>query len=116
MELDERDGISPPWVDGQPVLSDADGSVWVCTSTGISNYSPSADFAIRFPAPQVFVSGSSLELNVLIPADAIRCITPPPTAGDRFEIVVLGEDMPQSLGRLMLMLFPSLRPGLSIKI
>lgn len=63
-----------------------------------------------------FRFGSSPGLNVLIPADAIHGITPPPTAGDRFGIVVLGEDMPQSLGGLVLMLFPYLRPDSSIKI
>jgi hypothetical protein len=76
--------------------------VWVCTSTGISNFSPAAGFAIRFPVPPVFVAGSSVGQNVSIPADAIHWITRPSTAEDRLEIVVRGEDMPQPLGGLVL--------------
>ncbi len=60
MQLDERDGIPPPWADGHSFLADTDGSVWFGTRDGITHFSPPDNFASDFPAPDVFVAGFTL--------------------------------------------------------
>ncbi len=60
MQLNEQDGIPPPWVDGHPFLADPDGSVWFGIRDGIVHFHPPDDFATNFPAPAVFVSGFTM--------------------------------------------------------
>ena len=71
IKLDVQDGLSPPWVDGHPFLSDPDGSVWFGTADAVVHFSPPDDFATRFPPPPVFISGFSLGQNAATLADAL---------------------------------------------
>lgn len=71
VRLDERDGLAPPIVSGNPFLADSDGSVWFGTSTGIAHFSPSQDFATTFPAPPVFISGFTVAQGASTPADTV---------------------------------------------
>lgn len=74
IKLDERDGLSPPWVDGHPFMADADGSVWFGTTIGVEHFSPPEDFASRFPAPPVFVAGFTVGQGTPTLGDAIGSI------------------------------------------
>jgi tRNA A-37 threonylcarbamoyl transferase component Bud32 len=74
IKLDERDGLSPPWVDGRPFMSDADGSVWFGTTTGAVHFSPPEDFASRFPTPPVFIAGFTVGQGAPILGDTIGSI------------------------------------------
>jgi ligand-binding sensor domain-containing protein len=71
LELDERDGLSPPVANGRPFQSDDDGSVWLGTRTGIAHLSLPEDFVTRFPPPPAFISGFSLGQGADILADAV---------------------------------------------
>lgn len=71
LELDERDGLSPPIANGRPFQSDEDGSVWFGTRTGIAHLSLPQEFVTSFPQPPAFISGFSLGQGADILADAI---------------------------------------------
>jgi sugar lactone lactonase YvrE len=71
IRLDERDGLPPPIVSGNPFVSDPDGSVWFGTATGMAHFSPPEDFATTFPAPPVFIAGFTLAQGAATSADSI---------------------------------------------
>jgi len=72
--LDKQDGIDPTKVFGNSFLSDHDGSVWFGTIAGITHFSPPPDFATRFPQPQVFISGFSVNGGVSFLADTVSSL------------------------------------------
>lgn len=74
IKLDEQDGMSTPWADGHPFLSDPDGSVWFGATHGVVHFSPPEDFADRFPAPEVFIAGFTLGQKGATLADAVESI------------------------------------------
>ncbi len=71
LRIDERDGVPPPIVSGNPFVSDPDGSVWFGTATGVAHFSPPEDFATSFPAPPIFVAGFTVSQGAAVIANGI---------------------------------------------
>jgi tRNA A-37 threonylcarbamoyl transferase component Bud32 len=59
LRLDQNDGIPVPGGNPNTFYGDSDGSVWWGSGNTVVHFSPSADFAVKFPVPQIFVSGFS---------------------------------------------------------
>ena len=74
IQLDERDGLSPPWVDGHSFLSDLNGSVWFGTLHEVVHFSPPDNFLTRFAPPPVFIAGFTFGRGMPTLADTIGAI------------------------------------------
>jgi len=74
IRLDGRDGLSPPWVNEHPFLSEQDGSVWFSTTHEVVHFSPPDDFLTSFPPPPVFIAGLTLGQGIPTLADAVGAI------------------------------------------
>jgi hypothetical protein len=73
LRLDQQDGIPVPGGNQNTFYGDSDGSVWWGSGNTVVHFNPKADFAERFPVPQIFVSGFSAGKDApLVPAVGAR--------------------------------------------